>query len=37
MKHEVEHWWNDTYREELKYWEENLFHCYFVHRESQVD
>jgi hypothetical protein len=26
MKREVEHWWMDTYMEELKYWEEAQSH-----------
>jgi hypothetical protein len=32
----MEHWWNDTDRGKLKYWEKNLSQCYFVHHKSQV-
>jgi hypothetical protein len=37
MKMSVEHWWNDTDRGKLKYWEKNLSQCYFDHHKSDMD
>ena len=28
----MEHWWNDTDRGKLKYWERNLSQCHFVYK-----
>jgi hypothetical protein len=33
----MEHWWNDTDRGKLKYWERNLFHCDCVDHKSHTD
>jgi len=33
----MEHWWNDTDRRKLKYWEENLSQCCSVHNKSHTD
>jgi hypothetical protein len=30
----IEHWWNDTEREQPKYWKRQLSQCYIFHRES---
>jgi hypothetical protein len=34
MKMSMEHWWNDTDRGHLKYWEKNLFNGHFVYDRS---
>jgi hypothetical protein len=33
----MEHWWNDTDRGKLKYWEKILSQCHFVHHKSHMD
>jgi len=33
----MEHWWNDTDRGKLKYWERNPVHCHFVHHKFNMD
>jgi hypothetical protein len=33
----MEHWWDDTDREKLKYLKENLSQCNFVHNKSHTD
>jgi hypothetical protein len=33
----MEHWWNDTDRGILKYWEKNLSHTHFIHHKSHMD
>jgi hypothetical protein len=32
----VEHWWNDTDRRKLKYWEKNLFQCLFAQQKCHI-
>jgi len=31
------HWWNDTDRGKLKYWERKLSQCHFFHHQSHTD
>jgi len=33
----MEHWWHDTDRGKLKYWERNLAESNFVHHKSHMD
>ena len=33
----MQHWWNDTDRGKLKYWERNLSQCHFVQHKSHMD
>lgn len=33
----MQHWWNDTNREKLKYSQKNLSQCHFVHHKSHRD
>jgi hypothetical protein len=33
----MEHWWNETDREKLKYSAKNLSQCHFVHHKSHMD
>jgi hypothetical protein len=33
----VQHWWNDTGGEKLKYMETNLTQCYFDHHRPLMD
>ena len=33
----MEHWWNDTDRGKLKYWERNQLQWYIVHHKSHMD
>jgi hypothetical protein len=33
----MEHWWNDTDRGKLKYWEKNLSQYHFVHHKTHMD
>jgi hypothetical protein len=30
----TEHWWNDTNRRTVKYWQKTLLQCYFGHHKS---
>jgi hypothetical protein len=30
-------WWDDTDMGKHKYWEKNLYQCYFVHHKSHMD
>ena len=32
----MEHWWNDTDRGNLKYWEKNLSLCHYVHHKPHM-
>jgi hypothetical protein len=33
----MDHWWKDTEREELKYYEKNQIQFHFVHHKSHRD
>jgi hypothetical protein len=33
----MDHWWNDTEREKLKYYEKNQIQFHFVHHKSHTD
>jgi hypothetical protein len=33
----MDQWWNDTDRGNLKYSEKNLSHCCFIHHKSPID
>jgi len=37
MAMNMDQWWNDADRGNLKYSEKNLSHCHFVHHKSHID
>jgi hypothetical protein len=33
----MKHWWNDSDRGKLRYWERNMSQCHFFHHKCHMD